>query len=145
VKTCKICNSYLSLSEFYRVKTGSQVGKYSSYCKPCDRQKASDYNKGRYTTEDNSIKHFLYRYGLTKEELDDMEFAQDYLCLYCDKDMLGKYDVDHDHKCCSGRVLCGGKCILGLCCRSCNRSVAILDNIPLLIKALKVRNMSWPL
>ena len=65
----------------------------------------------------------LARYGLTGEQFAQLLASQGGGCAVCG----GTTDlcVDHDHTCCPGRNTCG-KCVRGLLCSFCNRSIGMM-------------------
>lgn len=59
-------------------------------------------------------------------------------CAVCGDAPAGnrRLDIDHDHACCDGHFSCG-KCVRGLLCNRCNRSIGSLrDNAPLVRSAI---------
>jgi hypothetical protein len=67
-------------------------------------------------------------YGLTLEQYNEKLKAQDGKCAICKKVPI-KFNVDHDHNCCSitgrkrvDRKTCG-KCVRGLLCDGCNTAL----------------------
>ena len=77
-----------------------------------------------YSPEARHAKHLWIRFHMTPEEYQVRLDDQDGVCALCLQtcatgDRLG---VDHDHACCPGWRSCG-KCVRGLLCRACNRSL----------------------
>jgi hypothetical protein len=71
-------------------------------------------------------------YGMTFADYDRMLASQGGVCALCRSDLPkhhvgGRFHFDHDHACCPGAVTCG-KCIRGLVCGGCNRSLGWAEN-----------------
>jgi hypothetical protein len=82
-----------------------------------DAQRAANRRYYYKNREDWSIRRRLKKYGLTKEQFDQMFEVQKGLCAICKFDLLkGIYGVavDHDHV--TGKVR-------GLLCHPCNRGL----------------------
>lgn len=73
--------------------------------------------------------HLKQRFGLTLDDYNQMLEDQGGLCANpgCFNVPLvdRRFDVDHDHACCSGKKSCG-KCVRGLLCHSCNLALGLL-------------------
>ena len=78
--------------------------------------------------------------NLTFEQYEQILKEQDGCCAICkrDKPISRKhFDVDHDHKCCSGSNSCG-VCIRGLLCQMCNKMLGnAKDDVDILRAAIK--------
>jgi len=81
-------------------------------------------------------------FNLTIEQYIALELAQKGRCAICrkTKEQNGKsLAVDHDHGCCSKHSC--GKCIRGLICDNCNRTIGLLNdslkNAKALVRYLK--------
>lgn len=55
------------------------------------------------------------------------------LCLTPEDEMPKSLCVDHDHGCCPGHKSCG-KCVRGLLCQACNRSLGLLKDSLLVLR-----------
>ena len=112
---CRWCKKYLAESEF---------GKGKTYCKSCSSNIGHTSN--------------LKRFGLTPEQYIDIANAQNNLCKICGSEEKAgrRLSVDHDHSCCHGQNSCG-KCIRGLLCTRCNKTLGMTkDNKELLSKMI---------
>jgi len=111
--------------------------------------------------QDRNLKNYklnidLYRaydkkrkYGISWDEYINLHEEQKWLCAICGKVQErkalkhyreGSYlEVDHNHKCCSGKITCG-KCIRGLLCGRCNRKLAVLEDEEFFTKAVEYLN-----
>jgi len=101
----------------------------SSYCGPCaNAQSRRYYHKTqkfdlvrveyrKSWNRQNHQKYHMARYGLTVEQREQMEIAQNGLCAICLNDR--KLSVDHDHK--TGAVR-------GLLCQKCNAAIGFLED-----------------
>lgn len=81
-----------------------------------------------------------YRHGILPEQYDALLTSQGGCCAICQRDepggRSGRWHIDHDHICCSGKKSCG-RCIRGLLCASCNMALGLFrDNPGLLVNAV---------
>jgi hypothetical protein len=69
-------------------------------------------------------KYVLATYGITGEQYWALYEAQGGRCALCQRatGAAKRLAVDHDHACCPEIPACG-RCVRGLCCKSCNRDV----------------------
>lgn len=65
-----------------------------------------------------------YKYGITKEQYDELLTKQQGLCAICNG-TTPTLHVDHDHLCCPSLPACG-KCIRGLLCGHCNKALGLM-------------------
>lgn len=86
-------------------------------------------------------KDWTYRikmfFGLTVQAYDAMLLAQGRRCAICrcpEPGGRGRWHVDHDHACCSGKRTCG-RCVRGLLCYKCNAAIGYLHDDPTLLRA----------
>ena len=106
-KVCPACGIEKSADEFY--KSRGAVGGLFSYCKDCDRHRIR-----------------LLRYGLTREQYEEMVEAQQGCCALCGREE--ELVVDHSHA--SGAVR-------ALLCGHCNRGIGhFFDSTDLLRQAI---------
>ena len=78
------------------------------------------------------------RYGITEEEYNDILEAQNGGCAVCCSKTpggVGRFHVDHDHKCCPSGKSCG-MCVRGLLCSRCNTAAGLLQDDPTIVLAL---------
>jgi hypothetical protein len=68
--------------------------------------------------------HLWTYYRLTIEDYRKMFDDSDGKCHICKESK--KLVVDHNHKCCSGKISCG-KCVRGLVCHNCNTLTGFLE------------------
>lgn len=132
VRRCSKCNR-----RKFAVET------YSKFrCKQC---KVESIKAWRKRNKERRIDHNLWaRYHIRPADVAAMLKAQCRRCRLCrDNISLRRMAIDHDHRCCQGRVSCG-KCIRGLLCRRCNVFVGYLEKTRphLLRSALEYSNHS---
>ena len=123
MKICNTCRESKPLDEFgvvARFKSG-----YDARCKKCN----NELQRARYAARDK-IKYsekqaermktywMKVRYGLTPTQHKGLMANG---CAVCGS--MNDLCVDHDHKCCPGYVVCGGKCIRGALCGKHNRAL----------------------
>jgi hypothetical protein len=79
--------------------------------------------------------HLKYAYSIDLEQLLVL-IGEPIVCLICKSDTPGSmsWNVDHDHKCCSGSKSCG-KCIRGILCHLCNKGIGLLGDDPILLSS----------
>lgn len=65
-------------------------------------------------------------YGITIEDFESLEIAQGGVCAICKRRPDKPLCVDHDHACCTGRTRGCGRCVRGLLCHTCNRTLGLL-------------------
>lgn len=134
-KYCPRCYTVKPLSAFTVRQTGKRAGHPVSYCKACKvhRQKLA-YKNGVY---DRVTRPYLLKrkYGITREQYDEMFARQGGLCAICGTDNGASAKgtktlaVDHCHE--TGEVR-------GLLCNGCNRAIGLLkDNVAVLESAIR--------
>lgn len=101
---CRSCEQYLDKSKF----SGTL-----SYCKDCSK----------FLGHKNNIK----RFNITPDEYIDMLKAQNNVCKICNGTDYKRLAIDHDHSCCNGQFSCG-KCIRGLICSRCNKTLGMVND-----------------
>lgn len=110
-RACSTCGVKLPWSEFQgdaRKKTGK-----ASSCRECACW--------------SGVKS---RYGITREEWQQVSDKQNNVCALCfEVCEIGRLSVDHDHACCPGQKSCR-KCIRGLLCRGCNQMLGYAEKKP---------------
>lgn len=131
-KTCIKCGECQPLDQFWK-DTQKKDG-LRSYCKNCERDRytSKEYYAQRKHPKYQKIKHKhkMKKYGITEEQFENMEKAQNLCCAICGKPENRenrKLSVDHSHG--TGKVR-------GLLCSNCNRGLGYFkDNSTLLIAA----------
>lgn len=109
-KQCRICEQLKPYSEFSG--TNKQM---ESYCFECKKFMGTE--------------RVLKRYGLDVESYMQMFNGQGGVCGICKKPENDgrRLSVDHDHSCCAGTNSCG-KCIRGLLCSRCNKTLGMIED-----------------
>jgi len=111
---CRNCEKYLDESMFGKAKT---------YCVEC--------------TKFIGHRHNLTKKNISVDKYVDLLKEQKGVCKICGISDSKRLSVDHDHSCCDGAFSCG-KCIRGLLCSRCNRTLGMVnDNVDLLNKMIK--------
>lgn len=114
-KQCRACKQVKDFSEFH--KRPDREHSHDSRCKSCRAASAKILNstperKARY-------RHLRYQrlYGVTLEEVEEMERRQQGMCAICGSKPQGAFHVDHDHSTGKARELLCNYCnsLLGQC------------------------------
>jgi hypothetical protein len=74
-------------------------------------------------------KHRLSRYGMTRNQFDELLKAQGYACGMC-HELFGDEQpvfIDHDHAHCPDEKSSCGVCVRGLLCLSCNTALGHIE------------------
>jgi hypothetical protein len=74
-----------------------------------------------------------HRYGMEAEDLHGMYLRQGGRCYLCNDPLLailGKFAIDHDHKCCPGAGRSCGRCVRGIACPPCNKLIGAAQDDP---------------
>lgn len=84
-------------------------------------------------------------YGLTEEQRDALYRAQGGRCFGCRRATGASkaLAVDHDHACCPGPTSCG-KCVRGLLCDYCNRTLGHYRDDPAAFDRMAGYLREWP-
>ena len=85
-------------------------------------------NRARIQAE-NRERHLRKTYGLTPDQYQAMNSAQNGLCAICSRPEAGGLHIDHDHT--TGSVR-------GLLCGRCNKAIGLFDDDPFRIQAAGV-------
>ena len=136
-KYCAKCDRFYSRTSFYKNKAA--LDGLTSYCKECDKKanRSRKLENQIHYTQYDKVRHRLKRFNISWTEFQNMVDSQSKKCKICDKDLAGKFTIDHDHACCEGRYSCG-KCIRGILCNNCNLGLGnFKDNIKILENAIK--------
>jgi Recombination endonuclease VII len=117
-KPCKRCSKTKPAADFY---LSSDPGDgLTRFCRLCYKELYA-INKTRW-----QIHNLQYRYNMSQDQWDAMLAAQDGKCAACGTTdpggKHGRFNVDHDHKCCSGNRSCG-LCVRSLLCTLCNATL----------------------
>jgi len=101
------------------------------YCsKVCSRKVASRAIEKRLGG--SRARTLWFNYKLTLAAFDALLAAQGGVCAICGSDDPGaaNWCVDHDHACCPTKGRCCGKCVRGLLCDMCNRTLGTAKDDP---------------
>jgi hypothetical protein len=130
MKTCNLCKTQKSFSEFHVAKQGKNGPIYKGRCKECYRKKEKEkYHSMTIESrikrrESNRCNTPEYRrqyklktyYGLTTTEFSAMVLQQNNQCKICEE-QLDNPQIDHCHT--TGKIR-------GILCRPCNMSLGLL-------------------
>ena len=116
MKFCNRCKVTKLRSEFYRTH---------AYCKPC----SLDYRREDYAKNKRRYYHYeaKYKFGVTKQQYDEMYLKQDGCCASCGFELSGRSAIDHNHA--SGEFR-------GILCLNCNIAFGQMWEDPDLIRKL---------
>jgi len=115
-KLCKDCKIYKPISEFNKNKEIH----IHAICIECGKKRSNTYHASYYRYK---------KYGITKEEFENIEQNQLGKCSICKKSILASGHIDHCHK--TGKVR-------GILCGNCNKALGLLnDNVNFLKNAIK--------
>lgn len=127
LRLCRKCNLEKEKTQFSK---GRNADGLHSYCKNC----MSKYSK-KWWSKNGEDYHYLYAYGITKEEAKLLSQKQNNKCALCLKDLEFKIGftnsahVDHCHA--TGKVR-------GILCGNCNTALGKLgDSVESIKKVLK--------
>jgi hypothetical protein len=113
------------------------------FCPACQEWKApgefgakatSKHNKSCYCRSCWAWRRWAQKYAISPERFQSISDAQDGRCI-CGlllADIATRprgVNIDHDHKCCSGRITCG-QCVRGILCTDCNHMVGYYERMP---------------
>jgi hypothetical protein len=113
-RECTKCRTYKPWSEFYQAKAGKGQDGKAFRCKECTQW----YNMER-------------RHGITRGQYERLLVEQGGVCFLCGfpetkadarTGQVWLLSVDHDHSCCGELKSCP-KCLRGLLCAHCNRTI----------------------
>jgi hypothetical protein len=119
-KVCSHCCQYKAYSRFNKMASAPTGRAY--WCKDCIKELRQSKPVVKYSAE----YHLRIKYGLTKEQVEQMRIAQEGKCKICliVKDNLF---VDHNHS---------TKQVRGLLCHNCNTMIGhAKENPDILIRA----------
>lgn len=151
IHICNKCGLTKLIGDFYKRKTRKRVIP-QSMCKLCQNKASSSWNKrsrarlkpikAEYDLKNRDKSkslRLISRFNITQQDYDRMMLAQNGACAACgsketkiDK-RTGKtiqLSVDHDRSCCPTLKSCG-KCVRGLLCNLCNRTLGNIKDNPL--------------
>lgn len=112
-KRCAQCKVHKPISEFCP-RGDNYPGLYHSYCKLCFVERRCSNRDSRRRS------HWLYRYGMTEREYNELLDRQQHRCAICRTETPGKLlHVDHCHQ---------NNRIRGLLCGACNRALGIFQD-----------------
>jgi len=94
-------------------------------CAPCGKIRGREWARAHKDVV--NPKNRLKKYKLTQEQLDQMFLDQKGLCPICQKPLLKKYHIDHDH---------AHNVVRGLLCFNCNAGLGqFKENSDILLRA----------
>lgn len=79
-------------------------------------------------------------HGLTGNQIDQILEDQGGACAICSLPFGSdrRYEIDHDHKCCSGGSGSCGECVRGFLCPNCNTGIGRFNDDPrLMLRAVQ--------
>lgn len=116
-RQCRMCERILEKSQIK-----------STYCKDC----IYAYQAQRQ----------IRRYGVSYQWYIDTLKAQGFVCAICGEGERHhkRLSIDHDHSCCdlSGNKRACGKCVRGLICSHCNKTLGMVNDSPQRLAAMIV-------
>ena len=138
---CKPC-----ASAYYKEKNPNRKRHGSYRCRGCDKEfTLSEFKKPRdkyrypYCRECKSLlQHVrnLSRYNMTQDQYVALLKSQGGVCAICGGTDNKRLSVDHDHSCCAEGSC--GKCVRGLLCSHCNRTLGMVkDDIETLKRMIR--------
>ncbi len=119
-KTCTKCKKEKNIICFETAKRNKDG--FLNQCRECRNRDNAPYRK-----ISNRKRWLKSNYNLTLEQYDEMMAQQNGVCGICKKKDFRRLSIDHDRECCSGQKSCG-KCVRGLLCSACNRSLGLLGD-----------------
>ena len=124
-KVCETCKEIKEFREFSKLST-SETG-YHKSCKPCGKKyylknqtKYRNYKKSRRDVLRSYT--YLKRYGITKNQYDEMFESQEGKCFICQRhqsEFKKRLYVDHNHI---------TKKVRGLLCDRCNKALGMFQS-----------------
>lgn len=131
-RQCRLCLLAQPEAEFYKRR---ENGKLRTECRDC--LKASDRRRRERDPEGTRRRrrqeHLRLRYGLSEADFRSKLEAQNFACAMCLLPFGQETPhVDHDHGCCPGVDTCG-RCLRGLLCFRCNRTLGYFETYSALI------------
>ena len=106
-QVCGFCNKYQPFVNFKQVSDDRSLSGYFGQCKVCC---------------------LIKRHNLTRADYDSMLNKQNNSCAICFQSTT-TWHIDHDHKCCPGKLSCG-KCVRGILYGPCNTGIGMLKEDP---------------
>jgi hypothetical protein len=83
-------------------------------------QQRTYWHANRDVNLDKLRTRWAARYGLTREQYDELAAGPCAICGATEPGGRGRFHIDHDHTCCPTRQRSCGRCIRGALCASCN-------------------------
>lgn len=132
----------LMRTRFLRTKNTSNLCTFCKIIKPALqfplRQNGNRYSWCKSCSRSYRLKFY---YKLTIEDFQKLLKKQNNKCAGCKQEFTdskhnnGKWNIDHDHICCLGEKSCG-KCVRGILCPSCNRTIGNAKDNPTTLRHL---------
>lgn len=131
-KQCTKCYIIKDEDDFNVINRSDRGLVRRTYCKDCHKETNKLWNRNH--PEQCFSNKLKWYYNLTIDDYNLFLKEQDNSCASCGKvfDEITIPHIDHDHRCCAGKRSCG-KCVRGLLCNVCNRTLGSAnDNVELL-------------
>ena len=136
---CDKCRvAYADASRVYYDEHKEEVREYQQQWREGRIEK--ERRRTREWARNNPIKvrdsRFRYRYGISTVIYEAMIESQFNRCAICSSSNPGKrgvFEIDHDHRCCSGVGSCG-QCVRGLLCARCNSALGGFSDSPTVLR-----------
>lgn len=127
MKVCPRCSAEKDV-EHFSLDSSTADGR-RVYCKSCENARMKEYNSRPGVKERSRNRHLLNLYNRTAEQIAEMFKRQDSCCAICGTTEAGTkgWQIDHDHRCCSGIKSCG-ECVRGILCAKCNLGLGHFPN-----------------
>jgi hypothetical protein len=130
-----LCGKWMPRKRTACARRQGHAGECRTAAAMVDRRERKGRQRGRNPSDGPAAKRRYFqkfklaRYGLTKEQFDQLLEAQQNTCAMCREPFQEGQPIciDHDHACCPSEKRSCGKCIRGLLCRSCNTSLGHIE------------------
>jgi len=148
-RICTTCHHLKATDQF----PNNYNGRVFHICKPCRSEYMREYYKTyapahvaqRRATKaawllanpdhhyEERFRRTLRNYNITRQDHEALVALQHGRCALCDSTHMGnnrrRWQIDHDHNCCSGTARSCGQCVRGLLCHQCNLDLGKLEKL----------------